>query len=108
MSDFFIASPKHTLGMRHHKYITFWRPDDRGYAWPLSWSGRYSADAVNDPKRYYSDGVDTLAVPCAVVESIAVAPKKGDIDNDAGPVVMNTKENWAYLRQHAVIVKAAQ
>ena len=105
MAEFFIASPKHTLSRRRHRYITFWRPDNQGYAWPLPWAGRYGEEAVRDPRQHYSDGEDTLAVPCEVVEAIAVAPKPGDIDGDAGPVVLNTKENWAHLRSHALIIQ---
>lgn len=105
MSEFYIASPKHTLKPRQHGYITFFRPANAGYAWPLSWAGKYEEAEVRDPKQYLSDGEDTLAIPYGIVDAIAVQPKKGDIDGDAGPVVLNTKENWAYLRQHALIVQ---
>lgn len=107
MTEFFIASPKRTLGPREHGYISFWRPDDKGYAWPLSWAGRYGEEAVRDSEQYYSDGVATLAVPCDLVEAIAMAPRPGDIDGNVGPVVLNIPENWAYLRQHALIVTTA-
>ncbi len=107
MVAYYIVSPRHTLKPREHCYITFWRAGDAGYAWPLSWAGRYGEEAVRDPARIYSDGVSTLAVPCGLVEAIAVAPQPGDIDGDAGPVVSNTVENWAYLRRHALIVTTA-
>lgn len=39
----------------------------------------------------------TVAVPCEVVDALAVAPKPGHIDGNAGPVVPNNRENWKKL-----------
>lgn len=92
MNACYIVSVKHT--QRDHTYITVWRPDNAGYAWPLTWAGRYSAEEVRARRGYYHRGDDTLAVPCAVLDALAVPPVPGTIDNNAGPVVMNTRENW--------------
>lgn len=94
MSDFYIVSVVHTP--RRDRYITFWRPNDAGYAYPLSWSGKYSEADVRAHLSYYNDG-DTIAVRCDAVDPLAVAPERGTIDNDAGPVVLNNKENWQTL-----------
>jgi hypothetical protein len=97
MVEFYIISVKHTN--REHQYITVWRPDDKGYAWPLSWAGKYSEDRVMASLDYYHDG-SNVAVPCRVLDEIAVPVTPGTVDNDAGPVVLNNKENWHRIGQH--------
>lgn len=91
-AEFYVISVKHT--QREHAYITVWRPKAKGYAWPLSWAGKYSADEINTNLDYYHRGDDSLAVPCLLLDDLAVPPTKGAIDNDAGPVVLNNKANW--------------
>lgn len=100
MSGFYVVSLKHTR--RDSQYITVWRPEDKGYAWPLSWAGKYSEAEILAQRDYYHRGDDTLAVPCAVLDALAVEPFKGTIDNDAGPVVMNNKANWARILEAAM------
>lgn len=101
MNDFFIISVKHT--QRQHAYITVWRPNDCGYAYPLSWAGRYDEASVRAHLDYYNNGHSTIAVPCSVVYAMSVPPAPGTIDNDAGPIIENTRENW-----HALIVNAIE
>ena len=60
---------------------------------------------VCDPALWLSDDEDTLAIPCEIADAIAVSPLKGDIDGDSGPVILNTKENWAHLRASALVIK---
>lgn len=93
--QFYIVSVKHT--MRRDRYITFWRPSDAGYAYPLSWAGRYHRAGVLARTGYYNDGISTVAVPCSVVDPLGVDPIKGTVDNDAGPVVLNNAANWRTL-----------
>lgn len=92
---FFICSIVKTR--REDRYITFWRPDDAGYAWPLSWAGEYSLERVNGNMAYYHNGERSVAVDRAAVEALAVDPAPGDVDGNAGPVVLNTPENWAKI-----------
>ena len=92
MSDFYIVSVKHTR--IDDLYITVWRPSDCGYAWPLSWAGKYSEDAVKGHLDYYHNGHSSIAIPSEVVDALAVPVLPGTVDNDAGPVVMNSRENW--------------
>lgn len=92
MADFYIVSLKHTR--REHAYITVWRKDNCGYAWPLSWAGKYSAQQVDENPEYYHNGRSTLAVPCDLLDNLAVPPEKGMVDNDAGPVILNNRTNW--------------
>lgn len=90
---------------RKQKYVTFWRPKNANYAWALSWSGKYDRDTIKNANGYYyeNDGTTRIRfpVPCHIADAIGVAPKKGDIDGDAGPVVLNTVKNRAILRKAA-------
>ena len=91
MSECIVISVAHT--QRHHKYITLWRADDAGYAWPLPWAGRYARERVMSMLDYYNAG-GNIAVPSSLIEELAEPVDKGDIDNDAGPAVRNTSANW--------------
>lgn len=90
-----IASIRHTR--REHRYITFWRPDDKGYAWPLPWAGRYSAERVLAELSYYNNGERSIAVRAEAAEALGEPPQSGDVDGDVGPVVRNTAANWKAL-----------
>lgn len=84
-------------------YITVWRPDDCGYAFPLSWAGRYEWSKIEAGGSYYATRQGTtrwkrFPVPCEVVERLAIPkPKPGIIDNDAGPVLVNDRRTRAAL-----------
>lgn len=97
MVEFYVISAKHTN--RDHKYITVWRPEDKGYAWPLSWAGRYTERQISDSPDYYHCG-ENVVIPCRVLDAMAVPVIPGTVDNDAGPVVLNSKENWLKIMQH--------
>lgn len=90
--DCYVVSLKHT--QRRHAYITVWRPDDCGYAFPLSWAGRYPIERIMAHLGYYNSGCSAVAVPCSVLDAVAVDPAPGMIDGNAGPVVLNTRANW--------------
>lgn len=92
---FYVVSVGHTK--REDRYITFWRADDAGYSYPLSWSGKYERERIAGNLGYYNDGDRNIAVPCRVVDPLAVPPEPGRIDNDAGPVVVNNAANWLRL-----------
>lgn len=91
----------YVVNLSHHNrqspYITFWRPDDKGYAWPLSWAGRYPREAIVASLDYYHNGHSNIAVACAAADALAVAPSPGTVDGNKGPVVLNTQANWRAL-----------
>jgi len=95
------------------KYITFWRPNARGYTWPLTWAGRYDRQTVDAEPSYYcnTNGEKTLMrfpVPCEVVEAMALTPPDaGDIDGDKGPVLRNSQKVRRKLRAAAYLPKGA-
>lgn len=92
---YYVVSLKWTR--RDDAYISFWRPANAGYAYPLSWAGKYEEARVSEHPEYYHNGFDTIAVPCSIVDALAIQPKQGMIDNDAGPVVPNTEASWFHI-----------
>jgi len=93
MSKFYIASLKHTH--KSHEHIVFWQRFEKGYTPVLGeYVGRYCFGEACD----LNDGLDCLAVPAHVVDSLAVTepyyqPGRRFYDQ-RGPVVDNTKAMW--------------
>ncbi|WP_398480899.1 hypothetical protein [Tardiphaga sp.] len=87
-------------------YITFWRPSNAGYAYPLSWAGKYDLDEMAAAARYYwiknTRGLVRFPILCRVAELYGVPPGPGMVDGDAGPVIPNTKQLRATLRAAAM------
>lgn len=91
------------------QFLTFWRPDFAGYAYPLSWAGDYTKATVIEKDDYltsrrysvatgkYTGKWERFAVLRSVAEAIGIEPPPGQIDGDAGPVVVNNKQNRDYL-----------
>ncbi|KAA0684567.1 hypothetical protein DTW90_36115 [Neorhizobium sp. P12A] len=86
-------------------YVTFWRPNNANYAYPLVWSGDYTEAEVMKGGSYYTTVESGILIRFPVlrslVEPMAVAPDRGHIDGDTGPVVLNNPENCAKLRELA-------
>lgn len=86
-------------------YVTFWRPNDANYAYPLVWAGDYTEQQALEGGSYYTTFEDGILVRFpisrSVVEALAVQPKPGIIDGDTGPVVRNTRTMRNKLRSLA-------
>lgn len=87
-------------------YITLWRPNNAGYAYPTAWAGRYTREQIDAEPGYYHKKryghkrtLDRYPVPCSVVENLAVAPARGLIDGDAGLVLPNDSAIRSALRK---------
>lgn len=93
--DCYVISLKHTH--REELYITVWRPNDKGYCWALSRAGKYDRENVLAHLDYYNSGCSNVAVPCEILDGIAIPPKPGHHDNDTGPVVPNTRASWKLI-----------
>lgn len=103
---YYIASLKHTHN--HSEHITFWGKDWRGYVLAIT-DDRIGTYPESEFGGTLNDGVDTIAVPIDVVQSLlsptpyyascGVARPFYDI---AGPVVDNTRANWNRLIASAV------
>ena len=52
--------------------LTFWRPNASGYCYRLEDAGRYMASEIEAHRSYYDNGESTRAIPCDVVEALAV------------------------------------
>lgn len=77
MADCIVISVMHTL--RAHRYITLWAPNDCGYRWRLSASGRYSHERIISALDYYNTG-SNIAVPASIVEPLALPGNPRDFD----------------------------
>ncbi|HEV7319439.1 MAG TPA: hypothetical protein VGO04_12625 [Ensifer sp.] len=86
-------------------YVTFWRPNNANYAYPLAWAGDYTEAEVMAAGSYYTifEGGSLIRFPIlrSLVEPLAVAPEPGHIDGDAGPVVRQNPINCEMLRELA-------
>ena len=103
MSDgYIILSLKHTSNKSLH--IIMWAPDSRGYAWVIPSAGVYGeAEAQR-----LNDGRDCIAVPVAVVHSLAVpqpaANEEGRRFYDTpGDCLKNDRETWIKLMASSMV-----
>lgn len=96
MSQFFIASLKHTA--TSHEHIVWWQRMECGYTPVLGdYAGRYVFGYAVD----LNNGQSCIAVPVAAVLALAnpepyYRPGSRMYDQ-RGPVVDNTSENWSAL-----------
>lgn len=58
---------KYILSMKHTKksdcFLTFWKPDSKGYCFSLNWAGLYE-----NPKPGYHDYEDNMPVDSEIIE----------------------------------------
>lgn len=105
---FYICDMRHEWLYR--PYVSFWRHDDKGYCYPLSWAGKYSLDRIRSLPDYYwqknTKSFIRFPILCDAVDKIAVDPKLGTIDGDASPVVWMNKNTRATLRASMLLLKA--
>jgi hypothetical protein len=99
--EYFIASLKHTSAGKEH--IDWWQRNESGYTPVLGdYAGRYSYAAAID----MNDGLDCIAVPAAAVLALATpepyALSGRRFYDQRGPVVENTRANWAALLEASI------
>ena len=86
-------------------YVTFWRPKNANYAYPLVWAGDYTEAEVMAAGSYYTTVEDgkliRFPILRSLVEPMSEAPDRGHIDGDTGPVVRNNASTRAALRKLA-------
>lgn len=100
--EFFIADLR--PNWRRDPYVTFWRPNNAGYAYPLPWAGRYTLEQIEAQPGYYAKAEGgrylRFPVPCVEVDGLATdKPAAHVIDGDLGPVVPNTEAIRRALRK---------
>jgi hypothetical protein len=100
VSDYYIVSLKHTH--RNDRYVTLWKPNDRGYCFRTTNAGRYAEETVRASLRYYNSG-SSIAVPCDVIDSRQVMTTADDqFDGPDGPAFLNTAANWKLLLANVI------
>ncbi|MFZ6813592.1 hypothetical protein ACO0K3_03925 [Undibacterium sp. Rencai35W] len=87
---FYIVSVKHTS--RLDKYITLWRPDDKGYCYRTEVAGKYTESQVAAHQGYYHTGYD-VAVKCEILDAIVTTSEIGYLDVP-GFVIPNKSSSW--------------
>lgn len=107
MSDlFYVISVKHSH--KRDRFITVWRPDNRGYCYRLTrdgagteytGAGQYTREEVEAHLGYYNTGHSDIAVPVDVLHAMAIDVTPRDcLDGPAGgKAVLNTPKNWRVL-----------
>lgn len=98
--EYFIVSVKWTE--RREPYITLWGQDNSGYRGRIENSGRYKHADVMKHLGYYNNGHHTLAVPCELIEPLAVDIKPGWFDGEGGKWVPNNKANWDLILENSI------
>ncbi len=73
--EFYLLSLAHTQQV--HRILTWWRANDSDYCFRLEWAGRYTQAQIDARRHYYDNGDRTRAVPCAVVDALAI--RVGDV-----------------------------
>lgn len=85
----------HIVSLKHTKdkdaYLTLWRPDSKGYSWPIAWAGEYSLTRVIDILSPNPDG--SYAVPVGFLGEIVK-------DDEGRPCYKNTKQIRDRIRVH--------
>lgn len=75
-------------------YIALWGPEDAGIHFSLKGAGLVTTDKVAHYLGFYNSGNSSLAVPCDVLDAIAVPNGDSYGYTEEGPFVENNSENW--------------
>lgn len=88
--EYYVISLEHTG--KKDKYITLWRPENRGYAYPLELSGRY-----NGYEAGYHNSEDNVPIPCVDIHP------KFIIHDDLGRMcIKNCKASIEFIKLYIV------
>lgn len=95
---------------RGQPYVTFWRPHNANYAWPLEWSGEYTTDQLQPGYHEVKEGRSFIrfAVPCHVVRLLTKKSAHGRIDGGVYDVVPNSPGARAVLRANRFPLRAVR
>ena len=103
VGGYLIMSAKHTR--KSDRWITFWRPNNAGYAWRTDWMGLYEESAIVAHPGYYDNRSDTFAVPAAFV--LARAVTSSDESGEALRVP-NNRRMWEKMVRAAARARCAR
>lgn len=115
MSDqFYIVDLRTTF--TKNPYVTLWRPDSKGYCYPIPWAGVYTMDEIKAHPSYYSirrwmlstesetGPWDRFPVPVDSISTMLSQPKPGVVDGDVGPVIINNLIHRTALRRRRLVL----
>ncbi|QKJ88065.1 hypothetical protein PMPD1_3135 [Paramixta manurensis] len=97
--EYFVISVKHN--QCSDRYVILWGANNSGYRGRVESAGRYPESLVKAKLGYYNTG-DDIAVPCDVIESLAVPVDKGFFDTDGGNWVLSNRKNWQTILAHVI------
>lgn len=104
--EFYIVDVRKDWAWR--PYLTLWRPNNAGYAYPTAWAGKYTRAQLEEGGTYYwkpryasRRAMDRFPVRCAIVDALGVAPRSGDVDGNTGLVLLNVPKIRTALWKHA-------
>lgn len=83
--EFLILSLKHTN--KKDKYITLWRPDNKGYCWMIDAAGRYKGY-----QKGYHDSPENIPVPLSMIPFEFIVE-----DSDGRDCIKNCKASVKYF-----------
>ena len=87
--EYFIVPLKHT--MKEHKYITLWRPDNKGYSWPLELSGVYKGY-----QHGYHMSEGNIPVPVADIPANFIVK-----DREGRDCIVKNRASVAFVKKYA-------
>jgi hypothetical protein len=92
---YYIVSLKHTS--KKDKYLTLWRPDNKGYCWPMSLAGVYE----DYEPGYHNDEGNTPVPPGALWKFIIY-------DEEHRPCIKNCKASREEVLSYKNILTTAE
>ncbi|WP_193588414.1 hypothetical protein [Yersinia hibernica] len=98
--EYFVISLNHN--QRSDLYVILWAANDSGYRGRIESAGRYSEERILSNLGYYNCGCSAIAVPCEVLERLAVPVRKGFFDTNHGRWVVNCRKNWAEILKNTI------
>ncbi|KAB8312262.1 hypothetical protein EH228_08760 [Erwinia endophytica] len=98
--EYFVISVNHN--QRSDRYIILWAANDCGYVGRIENAGRYPESRIRSKLGYYNCGRCAVAVPCDVIERIAVPVDSKFFDTDDGRWVLNNRKNWQVILRNVI------
>jgi Rha family phage regulatory protein len=62
-------------------FVTWWKPDDRGYTHYLNQAGKYTAEQIESAQSYYNNRKYDVPIPCDAAEDVGevIVPRDGNL-----------------------------
>jgi hypothetical protein len=87
-TEYYVVSLKHTG--KKDKFITLWRPDNKGYCWPISLAGTYNGFEFG---YHLSDGNKPVAVK-------DIPPLFFVVDSEGRECIKNSRAVVSFIKEY--------